>query len=468
MSDQASVHATGQTKGQSDARDELLSIAESVVTSARKAGAEVAEAVASSGWELSAKVRLGEPELVEEAGSRGVSLKLVRDGRVALTSTSDLSADGLGRLVTDALELSALSEPDPCDGPADPAQLLTGAPEDLDLYDPGLGRLDAQEALKRAIAGERAALEFDERLNLGDGATFARGTSDSAMVLSGGFSGVLRGSYASLVVSPAVLDGGEKRRRGFYWTGARHLADLESEKEVGEEAGRRALAQLGAKKIPTAEMPVVFSPEAARSIVGTLAGCVTGSAIWRRSSYLIDRVDTEVASPLVTVTDDPFIPRGPGSRPFDGEGLPSRKNVLVEDGVLKTYLLDCYCARKLGLQSTASASRGGGSVSPGTTNLMLRPGTLTPEELLAETDRAFYVTGMMGFGFNAVTGDYSRGATGFLVEKGQRVHPVSEVTISGNLDGMLKSIDGVADDLELKSSTSSPTFRVASMTVGGS
>ncbi len=264
------------------------------------------------------------------------------------------------------------------------------------------------------------------------------------------------------------MDDGDKRRRGFYWTGNRHLSDLEDGEAVGREAARRTLAQLGAKKVPTCEVPVIFSPDAARSILGTFAGCITGGAIWRESSYLLSREETDVASPLVTIVDDPTILRAPGSRPFDGEGLESRINRVVEEGVLKTYLLDCYSARKLHKKSTASASRGGASVAPGTTNFMLLPGGVSPDDLLASTERALYVTEMMGFGFNAITGDFSRGASGFWIENGQRVHPVSEVTISSNLDTMLKTIDAVADDLELKASTASPTFRVESMTLGGS
>ena len=446
----------------------LTELAERVVEHARRAGADVAEAVARSGWELSARVRLGEPELVEEAGSRGVSLKVIRDQRVALTATSDLSAEGLERLVTDALELSELSEPDPFDGPADAELLLQGAAADLDLYDDTMDALDADEAIERATRAERAALDSDQRLGLSEGATFGRRTSISAMVLSGGFSRVQRGSYASLVVSPVALDQDDKRRRGFYWTGNRHLSDLEDGEAVGREAARRTLAQLGAKKVPTCEAPVIFSADAARSILGTFAGCIMGSAIWRESSYLLSREGTEVASPLVTIVDDPTIRRAPGSRPFDGEGLESRVNRVVESGVLETYLLDCYSARKLGRTSTASASRGGASVGPSTTNFLLMPGTMTHDELLASTDKALYVTEMMGFGFNALTGDFSRGASGFWVEKGKLVHPVSEVTISSTLDAMLKTIDAVADDLKLKASTASPTIRVAAMTIGGS
>jgi PmbA protein len=200
-----------------------------------------------------------------------------------------------------------------------------------------------------------------------------------------------------------------------------------------------------------------------------LAGCISGGSIWRKGSYLVDRLGTKVASELVSIVDDPFIPRAPGSRAFDGEGLLSRKNVIVERGELKTYLLDTYSARKLGMQSTASASRGGsGGVGPGTTNFVLQPGAESPNDILKTTRRGLYVTDMMGSGFNAVTGDFSRGAAGFWIEEGEKTFPVSEITISLNLNELLARIDAVGTDLDLRSSIAAPTFRVSAMTIAGS
>ena len=286
-------------------------------------------------------------------------------------------------------------------------------------------------------------------------------------MLSSGFTGVTRGSSASLVVVPVALDEGDKRRRGSYWTSCRHFADLESPEEVGAEAARRTLRQLGPRKVPTCEAAVVFSKDEARSLLGTFAGCILGGAIWRKSSYLLDREGTQVASPLVEITDDPLIVRGPGSRVFDGEGLASRRHMVVEGGVLRTYLLDSYSARKLGRETTANAARAGSSVGPSTTNFVLKKGTIGHDALVASTARGLYVIDMMGFGFNPVTGDFSRGASGFWIEDGKLSFPVSEVTISGNLDAMLKGIDAIADDLDLKTSIASPTFRVDRMTISG-
>jgi PmbA protein len=428
----------------------------------------VAEATARGGFELSVRVRLGKPDLVEEAGHHSVALRVIRDGRVANASTSDLGESGIERLIEDALDLAELAQPDPAAGPADPSELAQPPYPDLDLYDPRVAALDGGAALDRALKAERAALTLDPRLTLSEGATFARADPVGALVLSTGFQGVARGTYASLSVAPVASDEGGKKRRGHYWTAARHAEKLEDPESVGREAARRTLDKLGAKKVETTEAPIIFDPDVARSLLGSFAGCILGGSIWRKASYLLDREGSPVASPLVTIVDDPLIPRAPGSRPYDGEGLPSRRNVVVEAGVLRTYLLDCYSARKLGRRSTGSAGRGGGSPGPGTSNLHLLSGTTPKEEILASTPRGLYVTDLMGFGFNPVTGDFSRGASGFWIEQGKLAFPVSEVTISSTLDAMLKGIDAVGSDLDAKTATAAPTLRVAGMTISGS
>ncbi len=450
-----------------DEREELLEIARRVVKMART-DADVAEASVGSSWDLSARVRLGKPELVEEAGQRGVSLRVLRNGRLSMSSTSDMSEAGLNLLVRDAIELSELSEPDPLIGPADASLICSPPHPELDLFDQTISDIDAGEAIARATRCEKASLDADSRITLSEGATFSRTSSTRAMVLSGGFEGAVRGSYASLHTVPVVEDEGGKKRRGFYWTAKRHQEDLESEAAVGEEATRRTLAKLGSKKVATGDFSIIFDADAARSILGTFSGTILGGALWRKSSYLLGRLGTEVASDLVTIIDDPTLIRGPGSKGFDGEGLRTRKNVVVSGGRLETYLLDCYSARKLGLEPTGNASRGGGSIGASTTNFILQAGDTSFEDMIAGTERGLVVTEMMGFGFNAITGDFSRGAGGFWVEDGKIVHPVSEVTISSNLDTMLKNIDIVGSDLDIKSSTASPSFRIKKMTISGS
>jgi PmbA protein len=449
--------------------EKLIELGQDVVARAKSKGADVAEAVVGEGSHLSAKIRLGEPELLEEAGSRSVGVRVFVGQQVAVSYTSDLSSAGIDRLVEDAVELARLSQPDAFAGPPDPSLLSRRKDHvDLNLFDATLDAVDGAQALAHARRAERAALDFDPRVKNSEGGDYSRASGSRALVTSGGFTGVSSGTYASLTVSPVVDDEGGKKRSGYHWTAKRHQKDLLADEEVGREAARRTLAKLGARKVETQECAVVFDPDAARSILGLLAGCITGGAIWRRSSYLLDRLGSKVASELVSVVDDPLLPEAPGSRAWDGEGLLSRKNVVVENGVLKTYLLDSYSARKLDMKSTASASRGGsGGVSPGTTNFILSPGKSSPDEIVKSTPKGLYVTDMMGFGFNAVTGDFSRGASGFWIENGEKTFPVSEVTISLNLDQMLQRIDMVGSDLDLRSSVASPTFRVAAMTLAG-
>jgi PmbA protein len=446
---------------------ELREIAERVVAMARKAGADDAEVQVSDGTELTAKVRLGEPELVQEAGSRGLGLRVFRDFRQAVTYTSDLRPHSLERFAEDTVALARLSEPDELHKLPEPADLAKSFPE-LDLYDVDSEPLDAAEALARAVRGEQAALAFDKRVTNSEGATYSRVLGAMALATSGGFAGSYRGSYSSLTVEPVCDDEGGKKRNGYWWTGSRFVAALEDPEAVGREAARRTVAQIGARKVDTCEVPVVFDPEAGRAIVGMVFSVANGSSFYRKSSYLIGREGAEVASELVTIEDDPLIARAPGSRPFDGDGLPTRKNVIIDGGVLKTVLCDTYTARKLGRTSTGSAGRGtGSSPAPTTSNLFMRRGHRSGSEIVAKTERGLYVTGMMGFGFNAVTGDFSRGASGFWIENGELGHPVSEVTISCNFDDLLKRIDMVGDDLILRCSSSSPTFRVSRMTVAG-
>lgn len=447
----------------------MLELGDDVVSRAKKKGATVAECSVHEGAHLSAKVRLGQPELVEEASSRSVGLRVMIGQKVAVTYTSDLTKGGVERLIEDAVELAQLSQPDPFAGPPDPALLSTPAQyRELDLFDPSVDGVDAAEAVRRAIRAEKAALEFDPRIKNSEDATFTRVSGGNALVTSGGFRGASRGTYASVVVSPVVEDEGGKKRTGFYWSSRRHLGQLEDEVAVGQEAARRTLRKLGARKVESQEVPVIFDPDSARAILGLVASCISGGAIWRKASYLVDRLDSQIANPLVTITDDPLIVRGPGSRNYDGEGLLSKKNVIVESGVLKSYQLDSYSGRKLERASTANASRGSsGGVGISSTNFHLLPGTTSAEDIIKSTKRGLYVTSMMGFGFNAVTGDFSRGANGFWVENGELAFPVSEVTISLNLDELLKRIDVIGSDLDTKTSIAAPSFRVSSMTLAG-
>jgi PmbA protein len=452
--------------------DELKQAAKLTVELAKKAGADDAEVIVRDGTELTVKVRLGNPELVQEAGSRGLGLRVLRGGRRAVTYTSDLRREALEALCAESVALADLAEPDEYALPPDPKLLATEFPE-LDLYDPEVAEVDAAWALKQAIAGEAAALRHDKRVTNSEGATWARVLGATAFATSGGFIGGYRGSYASCYVEPLCDDTTDpenpKKRNGYWWTASRFLAMLDLPEQVGIEAARRTVATLGSRKVETQECPIVFDPEVSRSIVGTVFSVANGSAFWRKSSYLFGKEGQEIASKLVTITDDPLIKRAPGSRPFDGDGLATRKNTVVDRGVLGPVLCDVYSGRKLGRASTGSAGRGvGGNPGPTTSNLIMQAGSISKAELMKQTSKGLYVTALMGFGFNPVTGDFSRGAQGFWIENGELSHPVSEVTIAANFDEILKRIDLVADDLELRSSTAAPTFRVSHMTVAGS
>jgi PmbA protein len=450
---------------------ELCDVAQLAVELAKRAGADDAEVLVRDGSELTAKVRLGEAELVQEAGSRALGLRVLRGGRRAVTYTSDLRREALEALCKESVELADLAEPDEYALPPDTALLATKVP-DLDLYDPRIAEVDAAWALREAKNGEAAARRHDTRISNSEGATWSRVLGATAFATSGGFVGGYRGSYASLVVEPLCDDTTDpenpKKRNGYWWTGNRFLDQLDLAEAVGIEAARRTLATLGSRKVETQECPIVFDPEIARSIVGTIFSVANGSSFWRKSTYLVGREGTAIASPLVTIVDDPLIPRAPGSRPFDGDGLPTRKNSVVDKGILGPVLCDVYSGRKLGRASTGSAGRGvGGNPGPTTSNLIMEAGTISREELLKQTDRGLYVTSLMGFGFNPVTGDFSRGAQGFWIEKGELTFPVSEVTIAANFDQILKRIDLVANDLTLRSATAAPTFRVSHMMLAG-
>ena len=441
-------------------------LAEQMLSFALRASADGAEVLVRDGAELQVKVRKGEPELVKEAGSRGLGLRVIKDSRAAVTYTSDFAPQAMQRFAEESVALCRLAEPDPLAALPDREEMARTIP-DLDLWDESVLSVDVGQAILRAKTGEAAALAFDHRVTNSDGASFSRGIGAVAFASSAGFCASYRGSNVSLVVHPVCDDADGKKRNGYHWTSSRYDSALEPAEHVGQEAARRTVAKLGSRKLATCQVPAVFSPEAARSLLGQFAGLISGGSVWRKGSYLGDREGTVVASPLVSIVDDPLLPRAPGSRPFDGEGLAVRPNVVVSEGVLRTFLCDVYAARKLGRKSTASAGRGlGGGPHVSTSNFILRPGKSSAKEV-ANVDQGLLVTDLMGFGFNPVTGDFSQGAAGFWIEKGEIAYPFSEVTISLNFDDLWKGIDAVGDDLDTRSSVQAPSIRVAKVTVAG-
>ena len=451
---------------------DLESLTADVVALALKAGASDAEAVVREGDEFSVNVRMGEVETLKESGSRGLGLRVFLGTRSASTSTSDFTADGIRQLVEGAVALAKVTEEDPFTGLPEASE-FGAVPGDLHLYYEDVYSLAGPERIEWARRCEAAALAADPRITNSDGGSFDAATGRKVMANSRGFLGGYRTSYAGVSAAPLAMDANGQMQRDGWWSGARRMADLDSPESVGQEAARRALRRLGARKVPTQRVPIVFAPEVARSLIGSLFEAASGDSIWRHASFLAGKLGAQIAAPSLTIVDDNamLLPNGTGgfgSSPFDGEGLPSRRTVVLKDGVLQTYLLNSYSARKLGLKSTHNASRGlAGTPGIGCGNLYLEPGQLTPEEILAGVPSGLYVTSLMGFGTNIVTGDYSRGATGLWIENGQLTHAVEEVTIAGNLADMLMNITAIGNDLVFRGSVASPTLRIDGMTIAG-
>jgi len=451
---------------------DLETLAADVVAMAMKAGASDAEAVVREGDEFSVNVRMGQVETLKESGSRGLGLRVFLGTRSASASTSDLTAEGIRQLVDSAMALAKVTEEDPFTGLPETAEFgfVSG---DLHLYYDDVYSLSGAERIEWARRAEAAALAADPRITNSDGGSFDAATGRKVLANSRGFVGSYRSSYAGVSVAPLAMDANGAMQRDGWWSSARRLNDLESPEAVGKEAARRTLRRLGARRVQTQRVPIVFAPEVARSLLGSVFEAASGDAVWRGASFLAGRLGEPIAAPSLTIVDDNtmLLPSGAGgfgSSPFDGEGLPSRRTVVVEAGVLRAYLLNTYSARKLGLKSTHNASRGlAGTPGIGCGNLYLEPGTQTPEEILAAIPAGLYVTGLMGFGVNVVTGDYSRGATGLWIENGQLTHAVEEVTVAGNLAEMLKNVTAIGSDLEFRGAVASPTLRIDGMTIAG-
>ena len=456
----------------SGAELDLKSLAAEVVARAQKAGATDAEAVVSEGDEFSVSVRMGEVETLQESGSRGLGLRVFVGKRSASASTSDLTPEGIDLLVSGAMALANVTEEDAFAGLPDEADFgqLEG---DLHLYFDDVYSLPGAERIDRARRAEAAALAADPRITNSQGGHFDAATGRKVLANSRGFLGEYRSSYCGISAAPLAIDPNGAMQRDFWSSSARRLADLESPESIGQEAARRALRRLGARRVPTQRVPIVFAPEVARSLIGHLFEAASGDSIWRSASFLAGQLGATIAAPTITIVDDHtmLLPTGVGgfgTSPFDGEGLPTRRTVVVENGVLQTYLLNTYTARKLQMRSTGNATRGlAGSPGIGSGNLYLLPGTQTPEEILAGIPAGFYVTSLMGFGANMVTGDYSRGASGLWIENGELTHAVEEVTIAGNLREIFRNITAIGNDLVFRSSAASPTLRVDGMTVAG-
>jgi PmbA protein len=446
---------------------DLRDLAADVVSRAMKAGATAAEAVVREGSEFSTVVRLGQVETVKESGARAVGLRVFLGQRAASTYSSDFTREGIERLINGAMELARVISEDPFAGLPEPAQFGSVA-GDLQLYYDDVYSLPPEERIDYARRAERASLEADPRLKNSGGGSFDASVGYKVLANSLGFVGDFRRSYCSTSATPIAQGENGAMQRDYWFSVARTLARLESPESVGKEAARRTLRRLGARKVASTKAPVVLDPMVAGSILDNIFDAANGGAIYRQSSFLAGKLGEKVAGDNVTLIDDGAMPGGFGTSPFDGEGVPTRRTLVIEKGVLKSYLLNTYTARKLGLKTTGNAARGlAGNPGIGSGNSFLLPGARTPQHIIGEIKRGLYVTEFLGFGVNLVTGDFSRGASGLWIENGEFVFPVEEVTVAGNFKDMLNNISEIGNDLEFRGSTASPTLRIEGMTIAG-
>lgn len=451
------------TKSETDLKD----LAQDVVRRAMKGGASAAECVIREGDEFSTLVRLGQVETLKQSGSKAIGIRVFNGQRAASTYSSDFSREGLDRMIKSAIELSKITSEDPFAGIPDASQLgsLTG---DLDLYYPDVYSLSGEERINYARRAEKAALDYDPRIKNSDGGSFDAATGHKIMANSHGFVGEYKRSYCSISAVPIAQTEDGAMQRDYWFSVSRNLSKLESPEHVGTVAAQRTLRRLGAKRGKTKKVPVVFDPMVSTSILEHIFEGINGDSVYRGASFLAGKLGQKIAAEGVTVVDDGTIIGGFGTSPFDGEGIPTRRTVVIENGVLNSYLLNTYTAKKLGLQTTANASRGlAGTPGIGPGNFFVQPGKKSPQEIIAAIPDGLYVTEFLGHGANLVTGDYSRGASGLWISGGELAYPVEEITVAGNLKEMFFNISEIGSDLQFRGSVACPTIRLDGLIVGG-
>jgi len=445
---------------------DLLATTQQVIDRAKLRGSSAADVLIREDNSFSVTVRMGQVETLKEAISRSLMLRIFVGKRTATSHTSDLTPAVVERLVDETIEMARLTSEDESGGLPDVAVHRNNFP-DLRLLDPSWEDLTPAERIDLATRAERSALATDKAIANSEGASFEYTRSQVALANTLGFNGAYEGTGAALYCIP-IAQSKEGMQRDHWMSAARHRNQMESPEDIGRIAAERTARRLGARKIPTGEVPVIFDALSARSLVGHLFEAVAGSAIYRRSSFLLDQIGKSIAADEITIVDDALMPAGLGSSPFDDEGVPAALTPIVENGILKNYLHTAYTARKLGGRPTGNGSRAAsGVVTIGPTNFYLKAGKYSPEEIIRSTKRGLYVVELIGFGVNTVTGDYSRGAVGIWIEDGRLTHPVQEVTIAGNLREMLKNIEMVGNDVMFLGSIAAPTLKIKRMVVSG-
>lgn len=441
-------------------RDPLLDLAERIVDLGKRRGADEVEATVSDGREFSVDVRFGSIENLVEAGSRYLSFRVIKDKKTAHATSSDLQDETLERLVRNAVDRAALGSRDEFAGlPALSREIVDI--DGLRLFDPRVPELRAEQKIGLALETERIALE-DKRITNSHGASFISSAVRTVLASSNGFAGSYDQTFCSLSVG---LQAGETDERvEDYWVSVnRFFEDLEPSETVARKAVERTVRQLHPRKIKTQTVPIIFEPGMTDWLVGFLFACVSAVAVYQKTTFLAERLGERIGNERITVIDDGLLPKRLGSRPFDSEGVPCRRTVVFENGILRRFLCNTYAGRKLGLPPTGNSD--GGGIGPN--NFYLQPGSSTPGEIVASTERGLVLTRTIGHGLNPVTGDLSRGAFGLWVEGGEIAYPVSEVTIAGNLEQILKQVEFVGNDLDFRAPVCGPTVKVAAMTVAG-
>lgn len=447
--------------------EDLRSIASDIVEKARALGADEADAYIRSGVESNVTVRKQALEKLVDAGSHSVSIRVIKEKRTAVCNTTDFTPRALDEMVRTAVELARISEPDEYAGLPAKEDLATDMGAAMRLYDERIESLTVEEMQDIALRAEQAAFDFDARITNSEGAEFSAERGEVVLANTLGFCGSFPYTGASFAVSVLADDGDGKHQSGFWFSADRMFHRLDAPEAVGRRAASRTVRRLGGRKVTTRQAPVIWEPMMTGALMGIIAGAASGESLFKRSTFLTDFEGQPAASTLVTITDDGTLAGKLGSRPFDGEGVPKRRNVLIGAGVFEGFLFDSYYARRTGRRTTGSASRAGDAIGIGAGNLIFDPGTSSPEEIIATVDDGLYLTDLMGFGVNQTTGDFSRGAAGIWIEHGQLAYPVVEINISGNLKEMLRDIDAVGNDLEWRAGGASPTIRMSKMTISG-
>ncbi len=429
-----------------------------------KRGASAAEVIIKQRREFSVGVRLGEVETLQESTDRGLGLRVLLDGKQASVSGSDFSKEALDDLMMEAIELVKATSPDDSAGLPEPEEFATVI-EDLDLYDEEIEGLSAQEKISLALRCEDAARDVSPLIVNFEGGGFDTSSGSFILANSLGFAGEYRGTSCSIASVPVASENG-RMQRDYWFDVRRKLNELDKPEDVGRIAAERTLRKLNARPVETQSVPVVFESRLAGSLIGYIFQAASGESIFRKASFLYGQLGERIANERVTIADDGRIRRGLGSRPFDAEGLPTRKTIVVHKGIFENYLLDTYTGRKLGMKSTGNASRGlVGAPGVDSGNFYLEPGEHSPQDIIASVKRGFLVTESLGFGINIVTGTYSQSAAGMWIENGELAFPVQGVTIAGNLREMLNAIEMIGNDLEFRGSVVAPTILIGKMTI---